>query len=299
MSWVRRFKARGLFWRRFLYWGVANVPIWLEPVIMAFWTGLFLIFWRSGRRGVMSNLAVIKPGSLPLLNFFRTHRVFWNFSWTMTDNIHFQIHKTLPDWEFAGLEHFERLCAHEGGAIILTAHMGSYDLGAYVFSEVCSRRMVMVRAPEVEAETQSFEEKQLRADAPVKVDFNTKAEQLAFELLRSIQSGEIVAIQGDRATPGIATVRGRMFGKEADIPAGPFALAMASRVPIFPLFVVRRGRRRYRLVTFEPIMVERRSRQRDDDINEAVARWCVVLEGVIRESWYQWAEFDPFVRETA
>jgi predicted LPLAT superfamily acyltransferase len=177
--------------------------------------------------------------------------------------------------------------------------MGSYDLGAHVFSEVCARRIVMVRAPEVDPETRSYEEQRLNVDGSVKVDFNTKAEQLAFDLLRSIQSGEIVAIQGDRATPGIASVPARLFGKETQIPAGPFALAMAARVPIFPLFVVRRGRRRYRLVTLDPIVVERRGRERDEDMRQAIDRWCALLEEVIRDSWYQWFHFEPFAKDRA
>jgi lauroyl/myristoyl acyltransferase len=295
VSWVRRFSARGVIWRRFLDWGVRNVPIWLEPVVIASWTLLFLA-WGAGRRGIMSNLRVILPDSSAAMNLLRTYRVMWNFAWTLSDNARFRLDGVVPDWEFDGIDHFERLCAHPGGAIILTAHMGSYDLGAHVFSQVCSRRMVMVRAPEVDPDTRSFEEGRIGEGGSVRVDFNIQGEQLAFDLLRAIQNGEIVAIQGDRSTPGIATVPARLFGVETEIPAGPFALAMTARVPIFPLFVVRRGRRRYRLVSLEPIVVERRSRQRDEDMREAIDRWCRSLETVIRSSWYQWFEFDPLRR---
>jgi predicted LPLAT superfamily acyltransferase len=295
---MRRFGARGVMWRRSLNWGVLNVPIWLEPVVLGTWTLLFL-FWGEGRRAVMSNLAAIKPGSSALINLLRTYRVMWNFGWTLVDNARFRVHKTIPDWEFADLENFQRLCSHEGGAIILTAHMGSYDLGAYVFSEMCARRMVIVRAPEIDSDTQAYEEQIREGEGSVKVDFNTKAEDLAFELLQAIQNGEIVAIQGDRATRGIATLPARLFGRQTEIPAGPFALAMAARVPIFPLFVVRRGRRRYRLITLEPIVVERTSRQRDDDMRQAIEQWSAALEQVIRDSWYQWFSFEPYAAEAA
>ena len=56
-----------------------------------------------------------------------------------------------------------------------------------------------------------------------------------------------MAIQGDRVTGEISFLPATVFGKATRVPAGPFALALAARVPIYPVFVVRLGRRRYRL----------------------------------------------------
>ena len=69
MKFLRPFLARGVFWRKLLRWAVLNVPIWIEPAVMALWAGLFL-FWREGRRGVMHNLKAVIPGSSPFANFF-------------------------------------------------------------------------------------------------------------------------------------------------------------------------------------------------------------------------------------
>lgn len=299
-GWRRRFLARGVIWRQALRIAVRNTPIWFEPFMIGFWS-LFFLLWGPGRRGVMRNLRAIKPGSWPLTNFFRTYRVFWNFAWSITDAARFREDGSMPDWEFTGLAHYDTLRAHEGGAIILTAHMGSYDLGAHVFSATSHRRIVMVRAPEVEPETQAFEEswhERLRGDA-LHIDFNTKANELALELLHAIQQGDLVAIQGDRVTPGISAIPATLFGQPVQIPSGPFALAMAARVPVFPLFILRAGRRHYRLVTCAPIRVERRSRHRDDDLRAAAEEWSKQLEEVIAKGWYQWFAFEPYLREAA
>ncbi|HZW54106.1 MAG TPA: hypothetical protein VFF00_08725, partial [Candidatus Elarobacter sp.] len=118
---------RGVFWRQFLRWGVRNVPPWIEPAAIAFWSSFFLL-WGTGRRGAMRNLTAIKPGSTAIANFFRCYRIFWNYAWAITDTVRFKEERTVPDWEFAGWKHFEAMQAR-GGAILLTAHMGSYDLG--------------------------------------------------------------------------------------------------------------------------------------------------------------------------
>jgi phosphatidylinositol dimannoside acyltransferase len=299
-GWWRQFLARGVVWRKLLRVAVLNTPIWIEPSMIGFWS-LFFLLWGPGRRGVMRNLRSIKPGSWPITNFFRAYRVFWNFAWSIADAGRFRETETMPDWEFAGIEDFDRLQAYEGGGVILTAHMGSYDLGAQVFSATSRRPIVMVRAPEVDPQTHAFEESlhaQSRSDA-LRIDFNTKASELALELLHAIQHGELVAIQGDRVTPGIATIPATLFGEPARIPAGPFALAMAARVPVFPVFIVRVGRRRYRLVTCPPIHVERRSRLRDDDLRAAAEQWAKLLEAVIARGWYQWFAFEPYAGEAA
>ena len=297
MSWSRRFLVHGVFWRQLLRFGVLNAPLWTEPIVMAIWSTLFLS-WGAGRRGVMSNLTAILPGSTPFANLFRCWRVLWNFAWSIADNVRYKETRVTPDWDFVGIEHFEELESHPGGAIILTAHMGSYDLGAHLFAEISKRHIVMVRAPETDPETRQFEEElheRTTADT-LQVDFSTRASELALDLLAAVQRGELVAIQGDRVTPGISTLPATLFGRNTLLPAGPFALAMAARVPIYPLFIVRMARRRYRLIVGKPIEVVR-TRDRAVAFQRAVGEWTRELESVIRPLWFQWFNFEPFTQE--
>jgi predicted LPLAT superfamily acyltransferase len=295
----RRFAVNGVFWRQLLRWGMLVMPAWLEPLALAFWSLVFLL-WGPGRRGVMRNLTAIVPGSNALTNFCRTYLVFWNFACTILDNVRFKETRIAPDWEIAGGENFRAMIAEKGGAILLTAHMGNYDLGAHIFAETSARRIVMVRAPEADPETREYEENlhERTAAGAVKIDFSTRANELALDLLHALQRGEIVAIQGDRATPGITTMTTKLFGKSTELPVGPFALAMTARVPIYPLFVVRRGRRRYRLVVAKPLVVER-TRDRTAVFERALDEWTRELETVIRASWFQWFAFEPFSKELA
>jgi len=293
-GWRHRFHAKGVFWRQFLRWAVLCTPIWIEPVVMAFWSAFFLL-WGPGRRGVMRNLEAIKPGSWSVANFFRCYRVFWNYAWTIADTVRFKETRTMPDWEFSGWRQVEEIQSR-GGAILLTAHMGSYDLGAHIFAETSAHHLVMVRAPETDAQTREFEE--AHRAAGLRIEFSAQSGELALDLLHAVTSGGVVAIQGDRVTEGISALPATLFGRPAQIPAGPFALAMAARVPIFPVFVVRRGRRRYQVVVREPIEIVR-SANRDEDFGRAVRRWTTELESVIGSKWYQWFAFEPFSPEPA
>jgi lauroyl/myristoyl acyltransferase len=293
-QWRNRFEVRGVAWRQMLRWAVLNIPIAVEPIAIAF-CALFFLLWGPGRRGVMRNLAAIKPGSSPIANFFRTYRVFWNYAWTIADDTRLRELGTIPDWEFAGRQHFDELLRRSTGSIMLTAHMGSYDLGAHLFAATSERKMMMVRAPEADPMTHAFEERFRDQGAPegLRIGYNTSSSDLAFELVEALHRGEMVAIQGDRVTEGIGSRDAVLFGRHMKIPAGPFALAMATGTSIYPLFVMRVGRRRYRLVTFEPIQVTRTSRDREEALHRATERWSMNLEEVIRAGWQQWFTFEP------
>ncbi|MDP9360580.1 MAG: lysophospholipid acyltransferase family protein [Acidobacteriota bacterium] len=293
-AWWRRFLVRGVFWRQGLRFAELNLPPWVEPIAIAFWSAFFMM-WGSARRGVMRNLAVIKPGSLAIANLFRCYRVFWNYAWTIADNVRFKELRTNPDWEFTGWKYLQEMQAREG-AILLTAHMGSYDLGAHLFSEMSRRRIVMVRAPEADPETRAFEED--HAAEGLRIEFNTRAIELAIDLLGVVREGSIVAIQGDRVTGAIGSLPATVFGKSTRVPAGPFALALAARVPIYPVFVVRLGRRRYRLMTARPIEITR-GQNRDEDFARAADQWIAELEHVVRDYWFQWFTFEPYWPEPA
>jgi lauroyl/myristoyl acyltransferase len=219
--------------------------------------------------------------------------VFWNFAWTIADNARFKELREMPDWKFVGFEHFQMMQSG-GGAILLTAHMGNSDLGAHIFSEVSGRDVVMVRAPEADPQTRAFEAG--KPTGALRVAFNTEPENLALTLLEHVRAGEIVAIQGDRVTEGIASVTTTLFGRKMLIPAGPFALAMAAQVPIYPMFIIRDGYRSYRLISCAPIAVVR-TRDRDATLAAATEAWTRQLESVVGRFWFQWFEFRPFAQD--
>lgn len=289
---------KGVLWRRYLDFAVTNVPFYLQPVLLGCWTILFYIVAAPARRAVLANLAIILPGSSPVANHFRAFRTLLNFAWTIAEAANYNMNRAEFTYEIEGRERLEQLGAARG-AIVLTAHMGSYDLGAALFAHKFNREIRMVRAPEPDKQTEEhFNRSVQRAgDGAVKIDYNTAGAHLAFDLLNALRRGEIVSIQGDRAIAGVASVQGKMFHHDVLVPGGPFTLAIVSEAPIYPLFIARAGFRRYRVIVDEPFFVTRTEDSRDEAIAVAVQRWCRTLEGVIAQHWSQWFAFaSPFVK---
>lgn len=289
---------QGVLWRNYLDFAVRNVPFYVQPVLLWCWTLFFFFLAAPARRAVVSNLAIVLPGSSVFMNYLRAFRTLHNFAWTIAEAASYNLNRSRFSYEIVGREQLEQLGATRG-AIVLTAHMGSYDLGAALFAQKFNREIRMVRAPEPDRRAAEHLDTAMRrtADGAVKIDYNTEGPMLAFDLLSALRRGEIVSIQGDRVSPGIAPAEGELFGRRAVVPSGPFSLALVSQAPIYPLFIARLGFRRYRIIVRDPITITRSSRSREEIIQTAVKTWCRVLEEVVSQHWAQWFAFEsPFLR---
>jgi lauroyl/myristoyl acyltransferase len=293
VSRLSRFAVKGVFWRQYLDWAVINLPFYVYPVQLVFFTFFFFFFAAPARRAIVANLAVVLPGSSRAMNYLRAFRTLSNFAWTISEAA---IHKLLKEeftYKIIGAEWLEQLGAAPG-AIVLTAHMGSYDLGAALFAEKFKREIRIVRAPEPDRQSAQHLSASLEraGEGAVKIDYNTAGALLSFDLLKALRAGEIVSIQGDRAEGEVGQVTARLFGHEVQLPNGPFVLALIAQVPIYPLFIARFGCRRYAIIVHEPIRLENTG-DREKDIAQGVAQWCAILEAIIAERWDQWFAFTP------
>ena len=291
---LRRFVAKGVVWRHYLDWAMGQLPFYLQPILLVFMTFFFFFLAASERRSILRNLSFIRPGASPFLNYWRAFRTLMNFAYSVSEAADYRVNKREFAYEIIGQEFLEQLCAGKG-AIILTAHMGNADLGAALFAQKFHREIQMVRAPEPEEESAQHLDRavQQAAEGAVKIAYNTEGALLSFDLLSALREGEIVSIQGDRVMPGLATAEGTMFGARVQVPSGPFTLAQVAQVPLYPLFIVRSGFRRYQIVVRPPLSVQRSSRDRNEDIVPAVTQWCAILEEMVSRHWSQWFAFGP------
>ena len=291
---LRRFAVRGVFWREYLDWAIVNLPFYFYPIPLTFFTFFFFFFAAPARRAIVANLAVILPGSSPAINHLRAFRTLYNFAWTISEAAIYRINREEFSYEIIGVQWLEELGAARG-AIVLTAHMGSYDLGAALFAEKFRREIRIVRAPEPDQQTAQHLHASLESagEGGVKVDYNTAGALLSFDLLKALRDGEIVSIQGDRVEGDVAQITAPLFDREIRLPNGPFVLSFVTGVPIYPLFITRSGCRSYQIIVREPIQLRRENGTREEEIDKGVAQWCAVLEEIVAEHWDQWFAFTP------
>ncbi len=167
------------------------------------------------------------------------------------------------------------------GMVLLTAHVGNWELAGRLLGLRSARPTHVVVAAEMDPAVQRF----LRG-GPAPVRFVTRTQPTAsVTLLAALRRKEIVAMQGDRAlgTRGDATVD--FFGAPARFPLGPFLLARAAGAPVVPAFCTLGADRRYTIEVGAPLRVEAAGER------AALARWVGALETVVRRHPEQWFNF--------
>lgn len=290
--WARllgRFEVTGAFWFRFHEFGVRVAPEWSKALLIRAFAGLFFVALRRIRRAVLHNLEpVLGPAGFAEAQR-RIYRTFHAFAWCLTERYESLSTPASFRFETENAEAWEATLASEGGFIFLTAHLGNWEVGAAQPRVLASRRIHLVREPEMDPRAQAFiaEILQKRLGDHVTTHFAANDHGLGMTLLDALRRGEIVALQGDRPRAGGRTVEVSLFGRPYDLPCGPFALARAAGVPLLPVFAIRAGRRHYRMLFCDPVAVPEAG-SREDNLRRAATSVARGLEAAIRRHPHQW-----------
>jgi KDO2-lipid IV(A) lauroyltransferase len=181
-----------------------------------------------------------------------------------------------------GLAKINGILAEGKGMILLTAHLGNWELmGAYIRLHGIEGTVVGRRI---------YYEKYNQMIVNLREKFTLRTiyqDERPREFLRVLEKNQILGILADQDMDWAEGVFIPFFGRPAYTITAPVKLAMASGAPIVPVFLVREGRR-YRLLVEEPIRVEMRG-TREETIREYTAHWSRVVEEKIREYPEQWA----------
>lgn len=295
--WKNRLGLFGDLPSRLLRGVIPYVPPFLEPVLIAGWTLLFFAIAREQRRAVRSNLQALHPHWSDLRSTWGAWRVFWNFAFTFVDSQRCETETGGVDWLVDGIGIFHELAERSDGCIILTAHMGNYDIAAPMFSSRFGRALYAVRAPERSPAMQAMREKEMRRKEALHPNFRTLYNEggnlLGIELARLLQEGNLVAVQGDRVIFDVAPMDVEVEpGLWMRLPKGPLFLARATGADCYPLFIRRDGWRRYHVRLFPPLKLPVRQRGQED---EAPVIWARAILRCVRENWAQWYVFEPLV----
>jgi lauroyl/myristoyl acyltransferase len=251
-----------------------------EPIVRA-WGALYSCLPHKQRKGLRYNLSRLLGVSGDELDRL-TWETFKNFSSTLHDFFFPEgVHLDVPDR--AKLEKTRR---EHGGVIVLTFHMGHWELGARTMREW---------GWPVSAVHQPYHNKRFKKMVESRrapgVSFISVGHDAAKGIRAALKRGDMVAILGDHPF-GEEGSMVNILGHDVLWPKGPVLLAVKEKAPIHIAVVVRTASRRYVGIVSDALIPKSKSRAEVDRLIKEVGHKFGMLLTQFPTQWYRFAPMD-------
>ncbi|MDD5432912.1 MAG: lysophospholipid acyltransferase family protein [Candidatus Omnitrophica bacterium] len=248
------------------------------------------LFSRTDRINVGNNLRAIFPEKKESEIRYLRRRVFRNFAKYLVDFFRFEkideeyIKKNV---KIENLHYFTEELKKEKGIVVLTAHIGNWELGGVVVA-LSGFPFYAVALPHKTKKVNDFFNSQRQSKKINVIPFG-KAVRAC---LNTLKENKLVALVGDRdfAEKGVIL---DFFGKPTYFPEGPAAFALKTGASIVPGFMVRNPNDTFTLRIEKPIEYKA-TQDKTKDILEIISRYKIIFENYIKEYPEQWYVFRPF-----
>ena len=266
-------------------WVVRRLPLRIAQWFGARVAGL--AFWAAARqRGfTLQNLALAFPDLDE-----RTRRQiglesYRSFVWNLIDMMRgadWSRDEILGRVEISGIENLDRALKDENGVLLLTLHMGNFELAVRALNP-SGRRLAVVGRPMRNPLLYAL----LRTG---RTDFGGELidrDNAAPRMLRVLRGNGVVGVLNDQYATHGRGVFVPFFGLRASTYPGDATLSLRTGAPVLPVFCVRDARDHHVLRILPPLEFEP-SGDRRCDIERSTAIQNQVLEQIIRAHPEQW-----------
>jgi KDO2-lipid IV(A) lauroyltransferase len=250
--------------------------------------GAYCRLSAKDREAVTANLKVVLGGTVDDKELQKTARgVFKNFAKYLVDFFRFaRIDKAYIDRriKLEGLERIDAALRRGKGAIMLSAHIGNWELGAAALSLSGYPINAVVLTHQNKMINDFFTRQRLKGKMrPIEIGATLKA------CYRALKGNGLLALLGDRdfTKNGLHV---DFFGKTALIPKGPAVFAYREGAAILPTFMVREPDDTFRLFIDEPLYADP---QQDEEsaVTGLAKRYLISIESCVRKYPSQWYVF--------
>jgi KDO2-lipid IV(A) lauroyltransferase len=245
------------------------------------------LFDHRGRhaRWALTNLRIAFPDrpESELLRLARASYV--HFAWNLVDFARaerWSARDVLERVRFEGLEHARKALAGGSGAIVLTLHLGPFELAALA-GPLVGLPFAIVARPMGNRALYRYVLRQRTRTGAVVIDRRSAARPI----LRSLREGRLVAILNDQYMRRSRAVFVPLFGARCATSAGLATLALRARAPVLTCYMLRVGPDLHEARILPPLEFQPTG-DRERDIVELTARTNLALEEIIRAHPEQW-----------
>ena len=269
------------------------LPRWFMRFTAIFFSLIFICFNVANYRSVRVNMRIIFPDKGSFYTSFLAFRTFLKYAWYLIDLFYLSHGKDrIKSFRIntVGEENMNEAIGSGHGIILLTLHMGNWEIGGIKLAKT-GITPTIVYFPDSQDIIES-QRNRFRSICNIRHVELGAGRFSSIKLLRILQEGGAVAIQGDRLQYDRG-IEMEMFGHKARFPKGPIMLASAADAVILPAFVIIEGYNIYNIYIEKPISIKVYS-NRAETLGRNLSDIIPIFEKYIRKYPDQWYTFMPF-----
>lgn len=280
-------RRESAFLRRLAHWGALSGPRRFLQYGPASIGALFGVALPEVRRRVVRNLRRVHGARGAVVEQLDAVETVANYAACFAEAIGSQRQDTVPRVTVHGQERLHAALAR-GGVVLVTAHVGPWDVAAQLLGSSLGADVVVVMEREANEAARQLQDHH-RGERGLKVLHVGTHPTDALPLIAHLKKGGVAALQLDRVPPSGRVVKVPLFGAPFGVPEGPFRLASLSGAQVVPVFARRLGFFEYELAVSEPISLSRRPSEAE--LRTAAGRAVREMEAFVRDCPTQWFHF--------
>lgn len=187
-------------------------------------------------------------------------------------------------FDFDGIAHIENLRKLNSGGILLTAHIGNFNLAKHFFDEQHTSAVINLVISDFEHENIKNYMESVTGKSAVKIIVLQKDLSHIFKMNQALKNNELLVFAADRYMEEAKTWEADFLGAKAKFPQGPFKLAVRNDIPVLFVHIMRERNFHYHFYA-RPYIPEKNTPK------EVLKAYLENLEKMVKTYPHQWYNF--------
>ncbi|RZJ35251.1 MAG: lipid A biosynthesis acyltransferase [Flavobacterium sp.] len=285
-EWDGKSKGTVLGYRIFVFF-IRNIGIRSAYFILYFVAAYYFLFLKKSNRAIYAYFRH-RHGYSDWRARVNVYKSYYCFGQTLIDKVSIAAGmRNKFTYEFDGVEILLRLLEQKQGAVLISAHVGNFEIAEFFFSELdLDFRINLVTTDLEHSAIKSYLESISKKSS---IRFIIIKDDLShiFEINGALTRNELVCFTGDRYFEGVKFLTHDFLGAEAAFPAGPFLIASRLKVPVVFVYVMKERNQHYHLFAREAEVKHR-------DERALLKAYVNSVESIVRRYPLQWFNYFDF-----
>ena len=222
---------------------------------------------------------------------FQVYRSYFTFGRIQLDRIAIGAGlKGKYTFEFDGIQYIDELLAMEKGGILLTAHIGNFNLAQHFFSDKHDSAVVNLIMTDLEHQEIKNYLESVTGKAAIKTIILKDDLSHIFLMNEALKNNELLVFAADRYYKNAKTYKENLLGSPARFPQGPFKIATRNQIPVLFVHIMREREFHYHFYA-------RPYKGKPDAPKELLKAYLVDLEKMVRKYPHQWYNYYDYWKD--